>query len=104
VKARDEEQERTVRNVTVIPMSSGEYVLQIQSEQLATDHRVDLPVRLLDELGLPKDRAGDVIATSVDWYEERDDEVPLRMNLGATWDEQPDFRQFLSSELMEESA
>jgi hypothetical protein len=91
-------------NVMVIPMSSGEYVLQVQAEQFSTDHRVDLPVRLLDELGVPKDRAGDVITRSVDWYREQDNDLPLRLDLGATWDEQPDFRRFLSQGLTEGGA
>jgi hypothetical protein len=83
----------------VIPMSSGEYVLQIQERQLATDHRVDLPVRLLDELGVSRERAKDVITTSVDWFRQQDEEVPLLMNLGATWDRHPDFRRFLADQL-----
>jgi len=88
-----------VTNLMVIPMSSGEYVLQIQDERVASDHRVDLPLRLLDELGVSRDRAKDVITRSVDWFREQDEELPLLVNLGTTWDQHPDFRRFLAEEL-----
>jgi hypothetical protein len=86
-------------NVMVIPMSSGEYVLQIQDERFATDHRVDLPLRLLDELGVSRDRAKDVIIRSVDWFREQDEELPQLVNLGTTWDRHPEFRSFLADQL-----
>jgi hypothetical protein len=88
-----------VTNLMVIPMSSGEYVLQIQEEKFASDHRVDLPRRLLDELGVSHERAKDVITCSVGWFREQDEDVPLLVNLGATWDEHPDFRRFLTDQL-----
>jgi hypothetical protein len=63
-------------------VSSGEYVLQIQEQHFATDHRVDLPARLLDELGVTRGRAKDVITSSVHWFREQDAEVPVLVNLG----------------------
>jgi hypothetical protein len=86
-------------NVMVIPMSTGEYVLQIQEQKVASDHRVDLPVRLLDELGVSRDRAKDVITRSVDWFREQDEELPVLVNLGSTWDRHPEFRRFLADHL-----
>jgi hypothetical protein len=83
----------------VIPMSSGEYVLQIQSERRASDYRVDVPERLLDELGLSREHAKDVITRSVDWYRERDVELPPLLDLGITWDQHPEFRRFLTDGL-----
>ena len=86
-------------DLMVIPMSSGEYVLQIPSEHFATDHRVDVPARVFDELGLPRDRAKDVIARSVDWFRDRGEDVPALVDLGTAWDSDPDFRRFLSDQL-----
>jgi hypothetical protein len=83
----------------VIPMSSGEYVLQIQSERFTTEHRVDVPVRVLDELGLSRDRARDVIARSVDWFSERGEDLPALVDIGVAWDGEPGFRRFLADEL-----
>jgi hypothetical protein len=86
-------------DLMIIPMSTGEYVLQIRSERLTTDHRVDVPVRLLDELGLPRDRAKDVIARSVDWFRDQGKDLPALMDLGVRWDGEPGFRRFLADQL-----
>jgi len=86
-------------DLMVIPMSTGEYVLQIRSERLTTEHRVDVPVRLLDELGLSRDRARDVIARSVDWFREQGEDLPALVDLGVVWDGEPGFRRFLADQL-----
>jgi hypothetical protein len=89
-------------DLMVIPMSTGEYVLQIRSERFTTDHRVDVPVRMLDELGLSRDRARDVIARSVDWFSDQGEDLPAIVDLGAAWDGEPDFRRFLADQLSDD--
>jgi hypothetical protein len=86
-------------DLMVIPMSTGEYVLQMRSERFTTDHRVDVPVRVLDELGLSRDRAQDVIARTVDWFSDQGQDLPPLVDLGVAWDGEPDFRRFLADRL-----
>lgn len=85
----------------VIPMSSGEFVLQIQSADRSVEHRVDVPNRLLDELGVSRDRAKQVIEASLDWFRahEPDRDLPSLVDLGVECDRDAGLRGYLFEEV-----
>jgi hypothetical protein len=84
-------------DVVVIPLSSGEFVLQILSRNRSVEHSVDIPQRVLDQLGVPRERAKDVVSTSVEWLREHTEELPPRVDLGARWDADEGFRHHLTA-------
>ncbi|HEY3723298.1 MAG TPA: hypothetical protein VGN59_08040 [Acidimicrobiia bacterium] len=87
--------------MVVIPMSSGEYVLQFQDGDHVTDHRVDLSKEMLTELGRSPDDAREVIRASIQLLMEDGDGTPLApsVDLGSRWGGDRGFREQLTDRL-----